>query len=196
MPIIIPPNARHSITHRNDKLEIIIPPLKNWFQIIYIFFVLVTWFVSELAAIGIFVLDLTPNALGELTFLSIAKSLLVLIVWTSVGSLGIYILLWQLVGKEKIIISEKGFCIRHEIFGKCRPKEYLAKYISALRVSPNQPTYSDRSIFWEFWGFGMGTLAFDYGAKTFRFGIRLDEAEARQIFNQIQLHFPKYLKEF
>ena len=195
MPIIIPPDARHTITHQNDGLEVIIPPLKNWFQIIYLFVVLVTWFVSEIAAIGIFVFDLTPGLPEELIFLSIAKSLLILIVWTTVGGLGIYILLWQLVGKEKIIINERGFSIRHEIFSKSRPKEYLAKHISALRVSPNQPAHSDRSMFWEFWGFGMGTLAFDYGAKTFRFGIRLDEAEARQIFNQIQLHFPKYLKE-
>jgi hypothetical protein len=37
-----------------------------------------------------------------------------------------------------------------------------------------------------------GSLAFDYGARTFRFGTSIDEAEAKQIVAEIQQKFPQY----
>jgi hypothetical protein len=36
-----------------------------------------------------------------------------------------------------------------------------------------------------FWGIGGGLIAFDYGAKTFRFGASLDEAEAQDIVKEL-----------
>ena len=41
-----------------------------------------------------------------------------------------------------------------------------------------------------------GTIAFDYGAKTFRFGDGLDEAEGRQIIKKIQAHLSGFLPQF
>jgi hypothetical protein len=38
----------------------------------------------------------------------------------------------------------------------------------------------------------MGSIAFDYGARTFRFGSGVDEAEAKQILAEIQQKYPQY----
>ncbi len=40
-----------------------------------------------------------------------------------------------------------------------------------------------------FWGVGGGTIAFDYGAKTYRFGAQLEEAEAKQIIQAVRERF-------
>jgi hypothetical protein len=37
-----------------------------------------------------------------------------------------------------------------------------------------------------FWGIGGGLIAFDYGAKTFRFGASVDESEARDIVSELK----------
>ncbi len=93
------------------------------------------------------------------------------------------------------MVHADGFEIRREVFALSRSKEYLSSHISSLRVSPESFNPFDWSKGMRFWGIGGGVLAFDYGAKTFRFGNGIDEAEAKQIFNEIQLLFPKYLKE-
>jgi hypothetical protein len=38
--------------------------------------------------------------------------------------------------------------------------------------------------------FGGGTIAFDYGAKTFRFGGGLDEAEASHLIELLKSRYP------
>jgi hypothetical protein len=111
-----------------------------------------------------------------------------------VGGLIKYILLWQFVGKEKIVVNTEGLKIRREVLSLNQSKEYLNSHISSLRISQGfNPV--DWSNGLQVWGIGGGVLAFDYGAKTFRFGNGIDEAEAKQIFNEIQFLFPKYLKE-
>ncbi len=39
---------------------------------------------------------------------------------------------------------------------------------------------------------GEGLIAFDYGARTFRIGSGVDEAEAKQVILIIQQRFPQY----
>ncbi len=46
-----------------------------------------------------------------------------------------------------------------------------------------------------FLGISGGQLAFDYGAKTVRFGIGLDEAEAKQILNDIEIQSPDLVEK-
>jgi len=41
----------------------------------------------------------------------------------------------------------------------------------------------------EFWGIAGGAIAFDYGARTFRFGA-VEEAEANQIVQTIRARYP------
>ena len=41
----------------------------------------------------------------------------------------------------------------------------------------------------QLWGVGGGVLAFDYGARTYRFGAGLDEAEAKQVVIAIKQRY-------
>ena len=41
----------------------------------------------------------------------------------------------------------------------------------------------------EFWGFSGGSVAFDYGHSTHKFGSGLDEAEANHIIKTVKEHF-------
>ncbi|MCB8943230.1 MAG: hypothetical protein H6658_05700 [Ardenticatenaceae bacterium] len=195
MPVVIPPSARHTISRQEDTLEIIIPVDKNWLLIISLSISLILWVSAEVVTLGALIFMFDPSLPERINQPSIGGSLITLIIWTIGGCLGLYVLLWQLIGKEKITVNHGGLTIRREIFGFSRPKEYLANHITGLRVSTDRHNLPDWVRLLNLWGIESGILAFDYGAKTFRFGNGIGEAEAKQIFNEIQLHFPKYLKE-
>ena len=59
-------------------------------------------------------------------------------------------------------------------------------HISNLRVSPQPFNPFNFSASLQFWGVGGGAIAFDYGARTYRFGGGVDEAEANQIIATIK----------
>ena len=52
-----------------------------------------------------------------------------------------------------------------------------------------EPNWFDQSYFYST---GAPSLAFDYGAKTIRFGRGIDEAEATQLLERIIAKFPQY----
>ena len=98
--------------------------------------------------------------------------------WTLGGGLATFALLWMYVGLERLLLRPDAMVIARELNGReVYAREYAIGNISNLRVVPNVP--------WE-WGFGGGKIAFDYGARTFRFGAGIDEAEARDIVSQMQ----------
>ena len=55
-----------------------------------------------------------------------------------------------------------------------------------LRVAPIGFNPLDISAALQLWGIGGGAIAFDYEAKTLRFGAGLDETEAKQVVTAIQ----------
>ena len=44
---------------------------------------------------------------------------------------------------------------------------------------------------WSFWGLGPGKIKFDYGFKTYSFGLGVDDAEANYIIEILKEHFNK-----
>ena len=69
-------------------------------------------------------------------------------------------------------------------------KEFGLSYLRNMRTNA-YGGYNpfDFSSAGRFWGFSGGTIAFDYGAKTYRFGIGLDESEARHIVAKVKEQF-------
>jgi hypothetical protein len=106
-----------------------------------------------------------------------------------------YILFWQISGREIILVSNTGITTSRSILGfRLFPKEYSSEHIKELRISTSM---SSNDIFgWSrasrFYGMGGGLIAFDYGAKTMNFGIGIDEAEAKQILIKIHQRYPRY----
>ena len=76
--------------------------------------------------------------------------------------------------------------LRRDVWGFGRTREYDLSHVSSLRVAPAAWNPYDWSGAMQFWGIGGGPVAFDYGSRTFRFGASVDEAEARDIVNQLR----------
>ena len=100
--------------------------------------------------------------------------------------MAIRMLLWSIMGKE-IMIAGKGVLIlvrKGDMLSK--PKTYDLREVKNIRVQeePNNNTFfaqrSDVSLFTT-----KGTIRFDYGMKTIKFGAGIDEPEANYILDKL-----------
>ncbi|MEW6030617.1 MAG: hypothetical protein ACOYZ8_11630 [Chloroflexota bacterium] len=206
MKIITPPKPRHTSEVNNEEITITIPVKKRWAEIVWFLFFL--FFVSPpfywlgravllylLSLVGLYGdipnnTDSTVNApltIGALVI--IVLGLLIVELWM------VYSVLWRLAGKEIITANKDVFMTTRKLFGWKRYRAYKTSDISALRIS--RPTDYRSELFSEFrrmFG-GAGTIAFDYGAKSFRLGEGLDEAEGRQIIKKLQSHLSNFLPQ-
>lgn len=203
MPIVQPPQARHSIEEIGYSLKITIPSRKNLLILLFLGFWLIGWAFGEIIVAGM----LLAGAVGYLTNSpEISKAgaaalsggglfmLVWLGMWTVGGGFALYTFFWQLVGKEQIEVGSDSIKIQRAIFGLGRTQEYLSAHIRDLRVTPfaqdSNPFGFSRGL--SLWGLAGGHLAFDYGSQTRRFGSGVEEAEASQILAKILARFPQY----
>jgi hypothetical protein len=182
MAKVIPSKERAIISTRPNGLEIVIPSKKNIFLILFLSAWLVGWAVGEVSVPTQFIKGVKDTS--ALIFLSAW-----FIAWTIGGGFTIYIWLWNISGKERITINNLSLIVKRELFNHGREKEYEITHISNLRVSaqPFNPFNFSASL--QFWGVGGGVLAFDYGARTYRFGSGVDEAEANHIIERIKSQY-------
>jgi hypothetical protein len=172
-----PYSGRATITDNFSGIELIIPAKKNWFVVPFLCFWLIGW------TVGI--------VMVSKTMFSVAKSgppLLFLIVWTTMWTLGgcavIYYLVWSLFGKEIITVGNGLLTITKKGAMFSKPKNYDLAYISNM-IAKEQPLYTQgRNNFRTM--MNRGTICFEYGMKTIRFGDALDEAEARHIIELLR----------
>ena len=206
MKIITPPKPRHTSEVNNEEITISIPVKKRWAELVWFLFFLVFfsqpfYLLGKAAILYYFSLAglygevpdntdrtiMVPLAIGALTI--IALGFLIIELWA------VYSLLWRLAGKEVVTATKDVFVVTRNLFGWKRYKAYKTSDISALRISrPNDYRSELFSEFRRMFG-GAGTIAFDYGAKSFRFGAGLDEAEGRQIIRKIQAHLSNFLPQ-
>lgn len=198
MPVV-PPLPRFSVETLETGTCITIPSRKNWFAIAFLGFWLMGWAFGEIAVLGVVGTSIFAALSGKATeasagFLGVSGFLLIWLAgWTVGGGFALYTFFWQVAGKEVIEVSNSAITIAQKIFSFSRPKEYESTHIQALRVSPPiQSMFSPWSNAGRFWGIGDGLIAFDYGAKTYRFGSGLDEAEAKMILSEITQRHPQY----
>jgi hypothetical protein len=116
-----------------------------------------------------------------------AERLIPLCLGAILFSLGGLVISWNLAGREVVRVTPGELVLRKEVFGLGSPREFDRSQVADLRVAPLVYNPWDWNAGLAVWGLG-GTLAFDYGAKTYRFGIGLDEAEAKMILAAIQQH--------
>jgi len=193
-----PGKPRYTKHESARDMTICIPSKKNWFIILFLGFWLVGWVIGEVTAIGVLgggLFKIISGALPDATTSGAwAFGGLFMIAWlggwTIGGAFAIYAWLWQVKGVEEIVISYEGLKINKKIPIWTSSKNYRLKDIVSLRVSNSCASIWNMSGGMEFWGITGGKLAFDYGAKTVRFGIGVDEAEAKRIIKDIEMRFP------
>jgi len=187
MPIT-PSEPRHTIEDAGEVLRITIPSPKRRYPIFSAGFGLVWILVfSVFFSRSLF----GPNYEGENWFPYFWTLGMIL-----AGAYAIVILLWLLFGAEVIKIDHAGIKTRRQVFGLGRTLDYEGNHIRRLRAAPMVYATTYRSNFTsEYLGWAGGQIAFDYGAKTARFGSGVDEAEARMIVDAITQRFHRYQRK-
>lgn len=103
------------------------------------------------------------------------------------SGLAIYKFFWGIWGREIFEIKNQStLVICLQIFHRKPKDEYSLDQIRDLRVSVDRQSIIYRINFWCLLNPKRGNIAFDYGAKTYRFGEDIDEAEAKQIIAVLQ----------
>jgi len=168
-----PTDSRITITDTAQELHIVMPCRRSWLVICLLGFWICGWAVAEvMVAIQVLNGDAPPE--GEFFMLAWFG------VWTVSGVLAIYAWLWQVFGKEIVIMRGQTFKIRHGIGRFGFEKECDLLQMRNLHVGPAGFNPLEFSSILQLWGIGGGVIAFDHGTKTYRFGAGLDEAEAKQ----------------
>jgi hypothetical protein len=178
-----PSKPRYTTSSEAGVLTVACPPRRNWLILLFLMAWLGAWTVGGI------------SALGEVTKPGEHQAFMVfwLVAW-AVGELWVLVVvLWQLAGLEELLIAQGNLVHRASIAGIGRTREFAGAEVKNLRSSPQMlPFWMDQSSFTPpIFGSGHGAIAFDYGAKTYRVGSGLDEAEARQIVATLSKQYPR-----
>lgn len=171
MGIINPGKMRALITEVGGQLQITIPTKKNLFLILFSAAWLVGW------AVGEFTVPTTFFHKGK-DAAPLLFTTAWLAAWTVGGVFAIYTWFWQAFGKEIITVDGSYISTKKDIFELGKLNQYQTSHVKNLRTAPMVYDPSDVQSDLQFWGLGGGNLAFDYGARTYRLAIGVDEAKA------------------
>lgn len=190
-----PVEPRCKIEEGAGGLVITIPSRKRWSMIIFLSFWMCGWALGEVFAAWILVGVLLDGQPAEDVNGFTTGILLFLVawlgMWTAAGVFAIYAWLWNIAGRQVVTVGVDGIRIENAIPMWRRGKEYRLADVRSLRIAPEQLTVWTFREAARFWGIGGGPLAFDYGAKTVRFGPGTDEAEAKMILGVITGRCPR-----
>jgi hypothetical protein len=160
---------------------VVIPARKRWFAILFLSFWLVGWAFGEVTVTRQLMIGTAAPILFLLAWLAF---------WTVGGAFAFATVAWSLAGREVVSLESGTFAIRREVLGVGRTWEYNAADVRNLRISTAgfDPFSLESSL--RFWGISGGPIAFDYGARTLRFGSGIDEAEAASIVSEVHGRMP------
>ena len=182
------PAARATLTESSEGLLITIRA-GTWYAIPFFGFWLAMWRFGEIIATREIIFGHSHNV-SHLSAREEFDGKLFLVAWLALWSVGgtfaIISLLWNLAGVEKVLRGPSILTTKREVLGIGPVREYELRSVSNLRISANPRSPSNRIS--PFQLLNGGIIAFDYGAKTFRFGIGLHEPEAQQIIDRLKSH--------
>ena len=176
-------NGRAKIENAFGTLNIIIPSKKNWFALVFATVWLGGWFFGfTMASSMLFNTSVNGFAGGFMTFWLIA--------WTVGGFAIISILLWGYFGQEQFTSDHGEVFLNKTVFGVGIKKRMEVNELKNFRAEVINSNYYGGNR-WAYWGLGPGKIKFDYGLKTFSFGLGIDDAEANHIVELLNNHFKK-----
>lgn len=175
-------NGRAKIENAFGALNISIPSKKNWFALLFGTAWLGGWYVGLKNALSV-VLSSGADISGANGFM-----IFWLTGWTIGGVAIISILLWGFFGQEQFTSDKGEVYLNKTIFGLGIKKQMEASEIKNIRTEFANANWLGANR-WAFWGLGPGKIKFDYGFKTFSFGLGVDDAEADHIVELMQNHF-------
>ena len=177
-------NGKAKIEKTFGGLTIIIPSKKNWFALLFATAWLGGWFFGFKMVLNLLLFDDKVNS-GPEGFLS-----LWLIAWTIGGLAIIILLLWGYFGKEKIKIDQGEVLFEKTVFGIGQKKRMEVNEVKNIRNYKDDTSWFSGNR-WAYWGLGPGKIKFDYGLKTFSFGLGVDDAEANYLVELLEGYLKK-----
>ena len=176
----IPYAGRAIITDNLDKVEIVIPGKRNYFILLFFSAWMVGWFFGETSALK----QVGNN--GAIDLFMIAW----LTAWTLGGIFVVSNMIFILLSKEIIEAGQGTISIRNSAAFFLPAKVYDLIEVKHIRASEEFSIYNSFQFGRKQRGvlsnFNSGTVKFDYGLKTVKFGNDLDEAEARYIIERLK----------
>jgi len=179
---MIDTSQKAKVENNFQILSIEIPSYKNWLLLI------------------IFSLSLLGPTFGIPKFLSnVMKHSehfpYFIIIWF--GGMLVYLfliiryLLWGYFGKEKFILDKNEIIYEKTVWGIGIKKKLDPKQVTNVRMEKFDLSMvgSNRT---KIWSMNIGKIRFDYGKKTYCFGLGISDAEAQELANTINSR----LKEF
>jgi hypothetical protein len=170
--------GRATIRDTGRLLEVIIPARRRIFLAIVLVLWLCGWAVGESMVLRQVISARTLRVPPAFLFAWLA-------LWTLGGAFALFTLVWTMFGRERVTVTEQYLDLRREALMFGRGRRYDLSNVKDLRVRPAQSATVWLAGGGQFQSFGGGLIAFDYGARTVRFGASLDEAEAKQIVAQL-----------
>jgi len=171
--------GRSKISNGDNFIEIEISVKRKLLMILFGAYLIFAG-ITSLSMPGLSFISLFKNALNVFLWPLILVSILGLIL----AFLGLGILVWSFWGKERIRMDRNGWKLERKLYFFSRSQVYDSNQIRHFRILPisNHPFFSLISIISLFNIRQCGTMAFDYGLETIRFGIELEDVEAGYIF--------------
>lgn len=164
---------RSIISDIAEGIEISIPSPRHWFVVAFLGVWLGGWAMGEISAL--------QSLFGAMDSIPAAAFLLVWLAgWTAAGAFSLYLFLWMIVGRERILVRADSILIRREILGLGRVHTYDLMNVRNMRVEvPRKGGTRTGRIGW-------GLIAFDHKDQTVRFGMVFSPDEAQLIVDRIK----------
>ncbi|MCB1494025.1 MAG: hypothetical protein KDJ77_19845 [Rhodobiaceae bacterium] len=182
MSFVSPNSNRFSISAKGYDLEIVINADKNWFIILFFCFWLVGWAFGWITVAASLV-----SGLDSSLFL-----VAWLFMWTLGGLFAGSVIIWSLFGRQHVIADRKTLSLAWSAIVPIRTLNYDVKQIRNVRADVQKFSYFFRTSIPNPFSTRYGSVAFDYGTRTVRFGINLDDAEAEAIVDTIREHMKRW----
>lgn len=174
-------NGKAKINNTYGRLSITVPSKKNWFALIFGTAWIGGWYFGFRSASGFLFSGMEHS--GVSGFMSFW-----LIGWTVGGLAVCFMLLWGYFGQEKFVTDGNQIVFEKTVFGI--GKKYILEIPATknFRTEPQNDNWNGGNR-WAYWGLGPGKIKFDYGLKTYSFGLGVDDAEAYYIVELLKKQF-------
>ena len=165
--------------------EVRITARKQWFLLLFLPVWLAGWTAGGIAAFR----QLFSKGIGE-------EGGMFLLIWLVGWAFGEvfagYAWVWNALGKEIVRAGSGLLTIKRDILGLGRVRSFQTMEISDLRAAGFFGNTQSSSPGMAPWGMSGGTIAFDCRGTTNRFGIQLEEREAREVVERLRPHLPEH----